>query len=113
MAGKSTIRAMILCTVLLAAAVAFGQSPALETIYPAGGSAGSSVPIEISGRLNGLKGLHSSIPGFKFAAKDATHGEITLPAGTPPGLYDVWAVSEHGVSSPRTFAVSHRPEVME
>lgn len=104
---------MTFCTVLWAGAVAFGQPPTLETIYPAGGSAGSSVPIEISGRLNGLKGLHSSIPGFQFTAKDATHGEITLPATTPPGVYDVWAVSEQGVSTPRTFAVSQRPEVME
>lgn len=113
MTGRNTTCAITLGTVLLAAAVVFGQPPALETIYPAGGSAGSSVPIEISGRLNGLKGLHSSIPGFQFTAKDATHGEITLPVGTPPGLYDVWAVSEQGVSTPRTFVVSQRPEVME
>lgn len=113
MTGRNITCAIILCTVLLAGAAAFGQPPTLETIYPAGGSAGSSVPIEISGRLNGLKGLHSSIPGFQFIAKDATHGEIALPAGTPPGLYDVWVVSEQGVSTPRTFAVSQRPEMME
>lgn len=118
--GGSINRGRVLCAATVSAVMwavsAFGQSasPTLEMISPCGGAAGSTFAVEISGKsLTSLKGLRSSIPGFRFVAKDATHGEITLPAGIPPGLYDVWAMSEHGVSTSRTFAVSQRPELIE
>ncbi len=102
--------------VLLSRLSAFGEVPApsLESVYPTGGTAGIQFPIEISGKaLTGVWRLHSSMPGFRFALKEATRGEVTIPEGTLPGIYDVWAVSDTGVSSPRSFAVSHRPELVE
>lgn len=89
-------------------------SPTLDTIYPAGGAAGSSVTVEVSGKsLTGLKTLHTSIPNVCCQVMDSTRCELTIPADTAPGLYDVWAVCEHGVTSPRTFAVGRLAELIE
>lgn len=88
--------------------------PTLDMVFPAGGMAGSPSQLEISGKsLTGLSRLYSSIPGFRCTVKDATHCEVTIPPETLPGAYDLWAIGENGVTSPRTFMVSHHPELAE
>lgn len=89
-------------------------NPTLDTIFPAGSAAGNVVTVELAGKsLTGLKTLHTSIPRAHCEVRDAAHCELSIPADTPPGLYDVWAVGEHGVTSPRTFAVGRLAEIVE
>jgi hypothetical protein len=88
--------------------------PSLDSVYPMGGTAGTSVLLEIAGKnLLGLKRLHSSIPGCSCLLKDAAHCELSIPADVMPGVYDLWAIADAGVSSPRSFSVGHRPEILE
>lgn len=97
-----------------ASAVAEPPSPTLGTVFPAGAAAGTSAEVTLTGNaLTGLRKLHSNIPGFHCELPDATHCRIKIPAKTPPGLYDLWAVCENGISAPRRFFVSHRQEQSE
>lgn len=108
------IRVLMLSALTGVVAGAEPPIPTLDTIFPTGASAGSTVSVEIAGRnLQGLKSLAASLPGFQCEVKDATHCEIRIPDQTPAGLYDLWAVCDHGITSPRSFTVSRRQEVLE
>jgi hypothetical protein len=116
MSGRARLIFAALLTLLLRSVSVRGETPAptLETVFPPGGTAGNAVAVEFSGAgLAGVHRLYASIPGFTSDIKDASHAVLTIPAETLPGIYDVWAVSDHGVSAPRSFAVSHRPEQIE
>lgn len=94
---------------------AFGQlSPELNTVFPAGGQAGKSVELMVTGsNLQGLKSLHSNVPGIRCEQLEPARFRLTIPEGTMPGLYDLWGVGSSGVSAPRTFAVGNRAELLE
>jgi hypothetical protein len=93
---------------------AAAPSPVLETVFPAGGTSGQTVTLKLSGsHLQNLTTLHSNIPKAVFRRNTESTGELTIPPDTPPGVYDLWAVCENGVSGPRTFSVSSHPEQIE
>lgn len=98
----------------VAAARAELPNPVLHTVFPAGGQAGTSVTVVVSGSaLDGLRDLRSSIPRLIVKKTDTNRFTLTIPATTPPGVYDVRAVGLHGISSPRSFFVSNRAEHRE
>ncbi|MCE9607311.1 MAG: PPC domain-containing protein [Planctomycetia bacterium] len=91
----------------------------LNVVYPAGIQAGTSTSVAIEGiALEGVTDLRSTAPGF-VAVKDVdakppgNKFTITVPATTPPGIYDLRAVTQHGLSSPRSFLVSRLVERLE
>ena len=88
--------------------------PTFETIAPPGAAAGSSVDVTISGTASsGLRSIRSSIPKLGCEWLGENRCKITIPASTLPGLYDVWAVCDKGVTSARRFSVSNRGELLE
>ena len=101
--------------VLLAGSTAFGQAPpVLNTVFPAGGQVSQSVEVTVSGsNLQGLRTLHCNVAGIRCERLDPSRFRLTIPAGTPPGLCDLWAVGDNGVSAPRTFAIGNRAELLE
>ncbi len=101
--------------VMLAGSTAFGQAPPLmNTVYPAGGQVGQSVEVVVSSsNLQGLRTLHCNRPGVRCERLDPSRFRLTIPADAPPGLCDVWAVGESGLSTPRSFAIGNRAEQME
>jgi len=103
------------CFVLLGTRPVLGQvAPVVNTIFPAGGQAGQGVEVTVAGgNLQTLRTLHSNIPELHCERLDAARFRLTIPADTPPGLYDVWGVADSGVSAPRTFAVVTRTEHRE
>ncbi|MBC7816197.1 MAG: PPC domain-containing protein, partial [Planctomycetaceae bacterium] len=103
------------CLAMLAGRTAFGQvPPVLNTVFPTGGQVGQSVEVTVSGsNLQGLRTLHCNVPGVRCERLDATRLRLTIPADTPPGLCDLWAVGDNGVCSARTFAIGNRPEQLE
>lgn len=115
------IRVSVILGVSLCATIVVGRAtlaappgPVLETVFPAGAAAGRTVEVAVSGsNLNGLKTLHGNVPGLKCERLDESRLQITIPPESPPGLYELWAVCENGVSSQRTFAISHLPEEVE
>ena len=89
-------------------------NPVLNTVTPAGGSAGSSLEITVQGSgLEGLRALRCTAPGVQFEPLEDGKFRATIPAATPPGLYDLRAVGQHGLSSARIFQISHRTEQHE
>lgn len=100
---------------LFATRIACGQSPpVLSTVFPAGGQVGQLVEVTVSGsNLQTLRTLHCSVPGVRSEKLDASRFRVTIPAGVSPGVYDLWAVSEGGVSAPRTFVIGNRAELLE
>ncbi len=104
------------CVFFCMNARAIGQSPnpVLNTILPAGGQAGTSVTVALDGNgLDGLRGVHSTIPRLTATKLDANRFRLDIPANTQPGVYDLRGVGLHGVSSPRLFFVSNREEASE
>ena len=89
-------------------------NPVLNTVYPPGGQAGTSVTVVLVGTgLDGLRDVHTTIPKLTVKKIDANRFSLGIPAGTPEGVYDLRAVGVHGMSSPRAFVVGNRAEALE
>jgi hypothetical protein len=89
-------------------------NPVLNTVYPAGGRAGSSVTVVLDGTgLDALRDVRTTVPKLTAKKLDANRFRLDIPAGTPPGVYDLRAVGAHGMSSPRAFVVGNRAEALE
>ena len=89
-------------------------SPALHFVFPLGGQAGTTVTVAVAGiALDGLRDIRSTIPNLVAKKADGNQFIVTIPAETPPGVYDVRVVGAHGMSSPRAFFVSNCAELVE
>jgi hypothetical protein len=78
----------------------------LERIFPLGGSAGSTLALEIVGKdLDGTKSLRIDHPGIQAEWVKDHQFRLTIAPDVPPGAYDVRAVGTYGVSAGRLFAV--------
>lgn len=109
-------KAMSLATlfIVVLAHSASAQVPTLTTVFPASAQIGTSVQVTVSGsNLEGLQTLHCSVPGVQCEKSTPNQFRLTIPADARPGLYDLWAVGDNGVSAPRTFAVGSRAEQTE
>ena len=108
-------RFVVASMVMLAAHSAFGQvPPQLASVFPPGGQAGQSVEVTIGGsNLEAMKSLHSNLAGVQCELLDASRFRLSIPADAMPGLYDLWAVGDNGISAPRCFSVSNRSESLE
>ena len=111
---------MVLCSVFawFMTTQLWGQSPApvLQTIFPAGGRAGSSVDVTITGtNLGDAAILEANIPGMDCEPHETEAGCfcLSIPDSTPVGAYDMRVTSKSGISAPRTFFVGNRSEILE
>ena len=105
--------------------------PRLFTVMPPGGRAGATVEVTFTGAdVEEPQGLIFSDPAIRAgvvlpipaSAADPkkpappppiTKFMVTIPAGTPPGSYDVRLVNRWGVSNARVFEVGELEEVLE
>ena len=99
--------------------------PVLESIFPAGGQAGTSVVVTVTGEeLEGATGLvfSTSEQGFSITGEVLPSTEspenpnrfrLQIPANAKPGCYGVHVQCSKGLSSPRHFMVSTTPELLE
>lgn len=103
------------CLVMLAGCVAKGQAPpVLTTVFPAGAQAGRTVEVTVTGSgLEAVRALDCSAAGLRCERLEPTRFRLTVPAGTPAGHYDLWAVGDQGLSPPRAFAIGNRTEQLE
>ena len=105
--------------------------PRLFTVMPPGGRAGTTVEVAFTGAdVEDPQGLIFSDPAIRagvvlpIPASPADPKKpappppiskfmVTIPAGTPPGSYDVRLVNRWGVSNARVFEVGDLEEVLE
>ena len=101
--------------VLLITSPATAQmAPVLNTVFIGGGQIGTAFDISVAGsHLESVQALQSNLPGFGCELLAPHRFRVTVPSTTMPGQYDVWAVGENGLSSPRTFLVGRHPELLE
>ena len=94
----------------------------LWTVFPAGGKAGSSIEVTVSGvDLDDPAQLYFSHPGLTTKPKvtlksdpsEANKFVVTIASDVPPGLYDARFVGRYGASNPRAFAVGLLNETNE
>ncbi|MDB5387975.1 MAG: hypothetical protein JWM11_3621 [Planctomycetaceae bacterium] len=110
----NVLQVTAVCLVVLSGRNIFGQAPTLESVFPAGCQAGTTVDVTVTGsNLQGLATLKCNATGAICERVDASHFRLTIPAGTQPGLYDLWGMGDQGLSLPRTFAISNRAEQLE
>lgn len=131
MRSALTLLSLTVCTGALLAQ----SPPRILLVQPAGGKAGTSVTIVISGQdLDGIEGLHFSFPGAKAelhgAAKTREESgkkakknpvdlktslrfQVDLPVNAPLGIHDVRAVTKSGASNPKSFVVGDVAEMLE
>jgi hypothetical protein len=103
-------------------------APTLLVLYPAGATAGTEVPVEITSQqqLEGADRLVFSHPGITakrvMRAADRFYPEerpvehkfmVKVAADVPPGIYEVRAGGKYGLSNPRRFVVGKMEEVLE
>ncbi|MDB6033788.1 MAG: peptidase domain protein [Verrucomicrobiales bacterium] len=88
----------------------------LQTVFPAGGRAGTSVEVALAGTdLDETRQLLVSNTNLAASLKPNSSGDkfvIAISSNTPPGRYEVRAVGRFGVSNPRIFAVDTVPEMV-
>ena len=99
--------------------------PVLESIFPAGGQAGQSIDVTISGEeLEGASGLVFSTENYGFtidteplpsttSPENPNQFRVTIPEKAKAGRYGVHVRCARGLSSPRGFIVGTSPEVIE
>lgn len=102
--------------------------PRLQALLPAGGKAGTTVEVTLTGSdLDDVQTLMFSHPGIKAELippppppdpkKPTPPGpprfRVQIAADVPLGLHEVCVVGRFGVSNPRLFWVGDLPEVLE
>ncbi len=113
--GPARFLAGLLVGLLAASLVqpARAQLPAarLSTIFPPGGSVGTSVDVDIGGSdLDAPNRLAFSHPGITATSLDGLRYKIAIASNVPPGTYDVRFAGRFGLSNPRRFLVSAAPD---
>jgi hypothetical protein len=89
-------------------------NPVLQAVSPSGLQAGTETTVTIEGTgLDGLRDLRSTAPGFSATKGEKNQFNVSVPANTPPGIYDLRAVTDHGQTAPRAFVVSRLKESSE
>jgi hypothetical protein len=129
-AGLASL-AVVLCALWPAGAQQQGPlfpSPRLASILPAGGQAGSTFEVALTGGdLEGATALYFSHPGIRAELLEPEQPDpkvknpptppvrfrVTLPADVPLGHHDVRVIGRWGISNPRAFVVGDQPEVLE
>lgn len=109
-------KAVFLCLAALALAClhAGAEPPKLDALFPAGGQAGSSFSVVVSGKVDEKAWLICSTPGVQWMAT-GKKGEFQarISPSTPHGLHLVHAVNAEGISLPRWFSVGGLVELGE
>lgn len=118
-----TVRFLMLFRVWLCAAIlvalpllaARAAAPAPEFLFPAGGKLGSTISVNVGGKLDGWPVAtwtdHSSL-ALRATTNSGTY-TVIIGADVPPGPHLVRFFNSDGASEPRPFVVGLRDEILE
>ncbi|MEO1528090.1 MAG: PPC domain-containing protein [Planctomycetota bacterium] len=89
-------------------------NPDLQSVFPPGVERGNTIRVKIAGRdLNDARELRFSNTGITAKPINPTTFEVTAAPSIEPGLYECRVLGEHGLSTPRAFAVGAVEELNE
>ncbi len=109
-----------LCPVAISSAQEIGlPAPRLLTIFPPGGQAGTSFPVDVGGEaIEDAKELLFSNPQIVAKAKLTAEGKpepgkfiVVISPDAPPGIHEARLMTRLGVSTSRAFVVGSLTEV--
>lgn len=104
----------LLLWLALAGLSAHAEPPKLETLFPAGGQAGSSFVVTATGRLDDGVRLWSASPELIFAPSGKKREwQATLTGAARPGPHLVYALGADGASDALWFSVGTLPDLAE
>jgi hypothetical protein len=102
------------CLSTAARAARAQEAPVLSTLFPSGAQAGTTIEVTCTGAgLAEVRQLYSGAVGIQSERLADGRFSLRIAADVEPGLYDLWAVSDAGVSAPRSFQVGNRAERIE
>ncbi len=125
---RRTLASAVLLGLFAPSLMAQLPSAQLNSIFPAGGKAGTTVDVTITGgNLDDVDRLHFSHAAITAVRKTAEPGPfekgpqpvlntfvVTIGNAVPIGMYESRAIGKYGISNPRAFVVSDLPaEVVE
>lgn len=121
-----TLNCIVVCLGLTSVVLGQLPSPSLTGVFPPGGSVGESVDVTLSGRdLDNTTQLVFSHAGIQGDAKyhaatefeprrlHANRFRIEIADNVSPGIYEVRAIGQFGVSTSYPFVVSENATVVE
>ena len=85
----------------------------LASLFPCGGRAGTSLRVTLSSNAEKVICAHRGITFERSTASAGNTFRVRIAANVPTGVYDVQALTSSGLSAPRLFFVSNRPQVRE
>jgi hypothetical protein len=95
-------------------AVAAQPNPVLKNIFPAGGQAGTSVEVTVTGSaLTKITELRCSHSAISCSTENGKQFRLAIPESVPNGHYDICALTASGLSSVRSFMIGRLPEQSE
>ena len=104
----------ILCILIAGPASVYSQAPHLASVYPAGGQRGTTIDVKLAGKnLKNVRRMFFSHPAITSHKVKGGQVSVAIAADVPIGIYDVWALTDHGVTNPRRFRVGRLPEIAE
>ncbi|MDF1743305.1 MAG: PPC domain-containing protein [Gimesia sp.] len=112
--GRFSLFALSFQLVIVTITWAQLPNPILKSVFPTGGQSGSTIELTVAGTaLDDVSRLiisRSDILSEKIAKN---RFRVTIPESVPTGSYDVRVLCRNGLSSPRTFFVGNRSELLE
>lgn len=89
-------------------------NPVLKSVFPPGGQSGSTIEVTVTGTgLDEVSRLICSRSDISSEKIEKNRFRVNIPQSIPAGSYDVRVLCRNGLSSPRTFFVGNRSEVLE
>jgi hypothetical protein len=109
------VRVIALGLALLVANLALAAPPDATSLFPAGGTIGSTVSVTATGTFNAWPVRILCSEPLVQVECDKTKGKLTIniPQETPPGVVWLRFVDDEGASAPRPFIVSSLPSLLE
>ncbi|WP_299466809.1 PPC domain-containing protein [uncultured Gimesia sp.] len=112
--GRFSLFALSYLLLIVTSAAAELPNPVLKSVFPPGGQAGSTIEVTVTGTgLDEVSRLICSRPDISSEKIDQHRFRVNIPQSIPAGSYDVRVLCRNGLSSPRTFFVGNRSDVLE
>jgi len=108
------IRTLSLLAAFPLAAPLHAKPPEFGALFPPGGQRGTTFTVTSTVKNTPETQWWTDAPGVSFTATDQPEKwQITIPATTPIGLYQIARLNAEGVSNTRWFTIGDLPEIDE